>query len=376
MAVPLLLSMSLIRRFRLEIVPRLFPRAPEGRRVILHGASIGEIKSLLPLARAMKNFGIPFLFTSATRNGVRLASSEGFEAYLFPLEFSLSHYLFFRRLSPSAIVVSERDYWMRFIYGVRKRGGKVMIVNFSCPEDTFLRRFFISLLKEAKPVFFARTDSDREFLLRAGFPSGNIKIVPSLKALSQEAPSDRPKGTLFLAVSMHRGECGFLKEAFVRIRRVKEIRLVLAPRYMKDVGVFVRAFSDFKTELFSATPQEFDVLVVDAYGVLPRFYREAGFAFVGGSIVKGGCHDLLEPASWKIPVFFGPHFWNQKEVAESLLRENGGRVVRTPEELFHGVLSLINEEEGAPSGERAFLVYRKIREKAREGLEEILEFLL
>jgi len=368
---PFLLFLSIFKPLRKEIMPRLFPHSFEGKRVILHGASIGEVKSLFPIGREIKKMGIPLLFTSATINGVNTALKENFPAQLFPLEFSLSHFFFFRKLKPVAIIVSERDYWMRFLKGVKKRGGKVIVINFSIARKNFFKKIFISLLKEMNPQFFARNEEDRDFLLNLGFKE--IKILPSLKSLSLSPSEEKLERDIFLAVSVHEEEFTFIKYAFEKLREKTCVKLVIAPRYMKRLNHLKEIFSGFNVSLYSERKENFDVLIVNTYGVLNSFYPRARAVFVGGSIAKRGCHDLLEPSSFKSPVLFGPNFWNQKDVAELLIKENGGRVVKTPEEMVSVLMSIFKGDESAPSGERAYSVYEKIKASARAGLEEIIK---
>ncbi len=370
-SLPFLLILSIFKPFRKEIMPRLFPESVEGKRIILHGASIGEIKSLIPVGREIKKIGIPLIFTSATINGVKTALKEGFPAQLFPLEFSLSHLFFFRKLTPLAIIISERDYWLRFIKGVQKNGGKVIIVNFSIQRNTFFRRKFISLLKEMNPMFFARNEEDRNFLMDLGFQ--NVKILPTLKSLSVSSCKEKKDGNFIMAVSVHREEFSIIKSSFEKLKKETQLKLVIAPRYMKEIKRLKKLFSGFNISLYSEEKENFDLLIIDTYGVLNSFYPFARAVFVGGSIAKRGCHDLLEPSSFGLPVIFGPNFWNQKEIAELLIKENGGSVVRDAEEMVNAFLSVINGEKNAPSGEKAFSVYKKISSSARDGLNEHLK---
>lgn len=375
-AMPFLILLSIFKPLRKEIMPRLFPHSFDGRRVILHGASIGEIKSLLPIGKELERFGIPLLFTSATINGVKTALNEGFSGQLFPLEFSISHFFFFKNLTPIALIIAERDYWFRFIKGVRKRGGKIVVVNFSYPKKSLFKRHFIKLLKDVRPLFFARDESERDFLVENGFERERIKILPSLKSLSVFHSEEKKEGNIFLAISTHEEEHPIIKSAFEKLREKYEIKLVLAPRYMKKIKELKNSFSGFDICFYSEGKEKFDVLIVDRYGVLNSFYPSAKVAFVGGSIARKGCHDLLEACSWKLPILFGPNFWNQKEIAEILIKKNGGAIVKNSEEIFNAISSIINEDETAPSGERAFQVYENIRVRSQEGLKEILMSML
>ncbi len=373
---PFLLLLSISKWGRKEILPRLFPSSLKGEGILLHGASVGEIKSLIPLARELVKDGIPIFFTSATINGVKTAEREGFRASLLPFEFSLSQNLFFRGFKPSAIVISERDYWLRLIRNVKKRGGKVLIINFLMARKNFFKRLFIKTLLPFEPIFFLMTISDREFIIDAGFKPERVKLSPSLKVLLPSKREIKKEKRFILASSTHGKEHELLKEAFERIRKIRDIKLVVAPRYLREVKPLLNWFSSFKTSLFSQNQEDFEVLVIDRFGVLNLFYPFSLAVFVGGSIVKRGCHDLLEPCAWGIPVIFGPNYWNQKDIAEMLIKENGGRVIKDSEEIFKTLLSIMENEEGAPSGEKAFLVYKEVLHLAEKGLREMKEVLL
>jgi 3-deoxy-D-manno-octulosonic-acid transferase len=103
-----------------------------------------------------------------------------------------------------------------------------------------------------------------------------------------------------------------------------------------------------------------DVILLDTLGELPSFYRLATVAFVGGSLSDVGGHNLLEPAMWRKPVFFGPFTGHMKETAERMKSTGGGKEVATDNELFTEVLNLLrNRQLAREMGERAHSVLQE-----------------
>ena len=101
--------------------------------------------------------------------------------------------------------------------------------------------------------------------------------------------------------------------------------------------------------------RDYGVLLLDTLGDLPRYYGCADVAFVGGSLVPAGGHNLIEPAQWGKPVLFGPHRSNIAETARELLEQGGGLEVRDRQELLRELAGLLSD------GERASAMGRRAR---------------
>jgi 3-deoxy-D-manno-octulosonic-acid transferase len=139
--------------------------------------------------------------------------------------------------------------------------------------------------------------------------------------------------------SLHKGEDEQLLAAFLKARETRtDLRFVLAPRHPERLGDIDRIAQAGDISIRRRTRiqagQSWDVLVLDTIGELVRFYAAADAAFIGGSLVPWGGQNLLEPAFYGKPIFFGPHMKNFAALADQFLRAGAAHMVRTPEELI------------------------------------------
>ncbi len=131
-------------------------------------------------------------------------------------------------------------------------------------------------------------------------------------------------------------------------KKDKEIRLILAPRHTERAGEIEKICQDLNLRVERKTavslPTGWDVFVLDTLGELVKYYALADVAFVGGSLVPWGGHNLLEPAFYKKPLFFGPHMDNFSYLAKKFLEAGAARVVHEGDELVN--MFLFRDREG------------------------------
>jgi 3-deoxy-D-manno-octulosonic-acid transferase len=328
--------------------------------VWIHAVSVGEVLSLQSLVRELKarhpDWDIGF--SCLTPTGFRMAEARIADAdirFYVPFDFASSVRRVFRRLQPNLLVLAESEFWPRMLKEARRRGCPVLSVNGRVSPRTYRRllRFRRPALRLLGGVdrFLVQTGTDAARLAAVGLPADRVQVAGNLKCETRlpEFPEGRvrelrgglgiaPGARVLVAGSVHRGEEGPLLRAFAAARRTRDdIRLVLAPRHPDK-------FPDVSRELAAApfrvrrrtvlaAGEPWDILILDTIGELARFYALADAAFIGGSLIAWGGQNLLEPAFYARPIFFGPHMENFSDLAESFLRAGGAAVVETPDEL-------------------------------------------
>jgi 3-deoxy-D-manno-octulosonic-acid transferase len=142
---------------------------------------------------------------------------------------------------------------------------------------------------------------------------------------------------VLVAGSTHEGEEAILRAAFLQIRRsLPGLKLLVAPRHPERAEDVRRLFArePLRVVLYSALPGErFDVLVVDEFGVLGPLYEFGDVAYVGGSLVRKGGQNPVEPAAAGKPVLFGPDMSDFQDIAAAMVKEGGAIQVKNGEEL-------------------------------------------
>jgi 3-deoxy-D-manno-octulosonic-acid transferase len=219
-----------------------------------------------------------------------------------------------------------------------------------------------------------QSEIDRQRIIRLGAApsrvsiSGNLKQAAGLNAgreLAGDTDEPKPAGRMIWVVgSSHPGEEEIVCAAFKSLKqRFPELQMVLAPRHPQRFAevekLLVASGVWFEKQSCIQDKRDFrqDILLLDTLGDLERFYAKADLAFVGGSLAHAGGHNLLEPARFRKPVFFGPYTSNVSSLAEKLKRNGGGFEVRGAEDLVRDITALLADPQKCRvAGEKAYEV--------------------
>jgi len=331
---------------------RRMPPAPpaESRKTIwVHAVSVGETNAAVPLLRRLK-VRLPesrLLLSNVTLTGrgtAEKALSKVVEGrFYFPFDFPGVCGRFLDRVRPDAVVIVETEIWPNFLAGCARREIPVVIVNGRLSERSFRGysrfRFFFTPVLRAIRAISAQTREDADRFVSLGVDPGVVSVGGNLKfdvsppetgssALTILLEAEKAAGTRWIvAGSTHEGEEAILLRAFASARRRDPaIKLVLAPRHPER---FAEAESLLSQEGFPAARRTAvpdgtsrigeHVLLLDTVGELAVAYASADLAFVGGSLVPKGGHNVLEPACHGVPTVVGPHMENFREIADLFL---------------------------------------------------------
>jgi 3-deoxy-D-manno-octulosonic-acid transferase len=343
--------------------------AVSGEPVIwVHAASVGEIRAVAPLVRAMAAAGRSIHLTTNTPTGRRTVEQLDLPvagATLAPLDSPGVVARFLSALRPVAAVMVELELWPNRLLALQKAGIPVALVNARLSEPSLHRYQRLGALIPTAlggvGRIAAQSGDDARRLATLGVPAkrirttGNLKFDQTLNA-SQVAEGRRLRKTLgqkrpvWMAVSAREDEIAPVLNAHERLLQAHpQALLILVPRHPDRVTLpppapgqamdwqWARRSS---AESPDATTQ---VFVGDTLGELPVFLAAADTAFVGGSLVAVGGHNPLEPAMLGLPVLMGPDVRNVVEV-DHLLGEAGGRQrVTDAEDLADALTGLFND---------------------------------
>ena len=373
--------------------------ADEGA-ILIHAVSVGEVQAALPLLDVMlEQRRGPFLLTTTTpsgrRRGESLFSGRVVQRYL-PWDLPGAIRRFLARTAPRVVIVLETELWPNLIHACAERSIPLIYVNarLSARSAAGYHRFrslFAPALARVNAVA-AQTNEDAARLVATGacpervVVTGNTKLDVAVPAAARE--SGRllrhrigPSRRVWIAASTHEGEEELVLDAFSRVRgEVPGCCLILVPRHVDRAGriaslVRRRGYSaSLRTEGFDASA---DVLLGDTMGELPVLYAASDLAFVGGSLVDIGGHNLLEPAVLGIPALTGPNTRNFSDLAASLAAAGAVRVVHDAEDLAGTVIDLLRDPNRrhrmGEEGREFVMSNRGARERTMAVIDRLLE---
>lgn len=372
------------RRFYRGLGERFTWYAPEltaalagSRPIWLHAASVGEVRSAAPLVRRMRSRwpDRKLLVSTVTATGNRTAREALPEVdgvtYL-PLDLPWLASRSLQRLRPELIVLLETEIWPNFIRAAHRLRIPVVVLSGrlspGCARTYRRFRGLFGPVLERVSGFGMQDRENAGRILGLGVDPGRVTVTGSLKqaeagtgALPDLFGPRGPGRPVVVAGSLHRGEEEALLDVLPELRRgFPALLMVLAPRHPQRFGEVDRLLRrrslrySKRSRTGGAPPDDCQVLLLDTLGELPQFYGWADVAFVGGSLVPAGGHNLMEPARWGKPVLFGPHRSNVSETARELLEQGGGVEVRDRDHLRREVADLLSDRtRAAAMGRRA-----------------------
>lgn len=310
----------------------------------LHAVSVGETRAALPLIRALLNRypGLPLLVTTTTLTGsrqVREALGDRVQHVYAPYDAPGAVARFLRRTRPRLAVIMETELWPNLLHRCATTGIPVLIANARLSERSARSYARIGGLTAAMlrdiDLIAAQADADAERFRILGAP--RVQVTGNLK-YDLTPPDDLPERgwrlrrewlgenrPVWIAASTHAGEDEYVLDALAHLRaRWPELLLFLVPRHPERFDAVAmlcrqRGFSVVRRSEQRPCALDTAVFLGDSMGELLLFYAAADLAFIGGSLVPTGGHNVLEPALLGLPILFGSHMFNFTEASARLL---------------------------------------------------------
>jgi 3-deoxy-D-manno-octulosonic-acid transferase len=382
-------------------------RAPDGAAlgaIWIHAVSVGEVLAAKPLAEGLQRRfpGHPIFVSTTTETGQRLArerlqSVDGI--FYFPLDWVVPVRRALKSIHPSLVIVMETEIWPNFLREARRMNIPVIFANARISEKSFARfkrweflvgPFFERTLQDAE-LFLSQTPEDLARLRAMGAREGSLEVTGNLK-YDGEPPAASHFGEwlqhqilaqerwpVFVAGSIVAEEEEAILAAYDIVQRKwRRALLILAPRKPDrfDAAAAVAAEGGWnvvrrsRLDLHATLDENADVLVLDSIGELAGLYAFADAAFVGGSLVAAGGHNILEPAWFSKPPVFGSSMENFRDMAAQFLAAKAGIEVSSGPQLGQVWVQLIEDNS---TRERMGAAARALSERNRGATERSLD---
>jgi 3-deoxy-D-manno-octulosonic-acid transferase len=361
----------------------------------VHAVSVGEVQAAAPLVRQLlQRFPqVPVVLTTVTPTGAarcRLLFGDTVEHRYVPLDMPGAVKRFFDRLRPRLAIIVETELWPNLFAECGRRGVPLVLASARIsPRSVGRYRRLVPLFRETLShgiVIAAQSDSDAARFVSIGAAPGRTHVTGNIKFDFELDPRVPGEGrawraacaagrSLWVAGSTHEGEEPMVLDAHASVlREDPSALLVLVPRHpnrFTEVAALLdrRGFRWVSRSSGGTIRPDTQVVLGDTMGELMIFYAAADVAFVAGSLVPIGGHNLLEPAAVGVPVVTGPHNFNSEDIYQKLVEAGVVRTVADASELSETVAGLL-----ADPGKRVELGQRgrRVVEENRGTLKRLL----
>jgi len=360
---------------RFGIVPSDVRLKCAGKKTIwVHAVSVGEAIASRPLLKSLRNRYPEYLLivstTTETGRGVAEKFSEPDSVFYFPFDFLPAVTSALNAIKPAMIIIMETEIWPNFNREAARRKIPLFLANGRISDRSFSRYMTFSWFFRHPLTYFSalcmQTATDRDRIMAIGAPAERTFVVGNLKYDLAVTPPDAERkqklreqyavpeaAIVIIAASTHAGEEQYLIESYKKLLGLlDQLFLVLVPRHperaddvenlLRDAALPCKRRSALSIES-SFTAGE--VLLVDTIGEMMALYELSDVAFVGGSLVPTGGHNLLEPASVGVASIFGPYTTNFREITGLVLQYGAGVEVASPSDLYESLKTLVCSAE-------------------------------
>jgi 3-deoxy-D-manno-octulosonic-acid transferase len=365
-ALPFLGILAIFKtKLRKNLWERIFPE-PLNQSISggiwIHAASLGEAVIAENLLKYLKSHGtdIPFVIstnTHYTRDLLKKRLGNTLEIRSAPLDLSFSVRRFIGLRKIAALIIVETELWPNLIWIAKKRDIPTIIINGRISDSTVgqYRRLSFFLKRVLKPIdlVLAQSEEHGERFVLLGVEPSKVVITGNLKYYREIAKTspDLTERKAITFGSIREKELPIIMPVVEAVvQQYPDISIYIAPRELslisaieQDIPTFIKTCR--YSHLKNSSKEEFQVIVVDTVGDLLDIYSKSTAAFVGGSLAPYGGQNILEPLFVGTPVIFGPHVNNFRSIANQIISQKAGILVRDGENLSSAIRSLLTDDQ-------------------------------
>jgi len=380
-------------------------KIPQGRSferpIWVHAVSVGEAMAVAGLVEQLRKAlpGKKFVISTVTATGNKIAqriAKEGdFVTYL-PLDLSFMVKKTIDRISPELFIIAETEIWPNLITQLHRKNIPIVTVNGRLSDSSFAGyssvKFLLRPVLNKVSLFCVQSLRDKERFISLGVLVEKIEVTGNMKFdnLAPDARDSRARGMLrikdkerlIVAGSTHPKEEQVLLQTFRALfAGDKSLRFLIAPRHPERSAEVERlsvqyGFRPMAVSALKPSEDNRTIFILDTIGQLMNFYAAADIVFVGGSLIRKGGHNILEPALFAKPVLFGNHMFNFRDIKDLFLEAKAGLMVQGYDDLFRDVRGLLDDYPKAlEMGQRARQLIINNRGATLRNVELIRPFL-
>lgn len=368
----------------------------------IHAVSLGEVLAATPLIKALQKQypDKPLVVTTLTPTGskqVSTAFKETVHHVYAPYDLPAAIRRLLAKIKPELLIIIETEIWPNIIHECAQQQIPVMIANgrLSAQSARGYQRFASLTAATLQKItrLAVQTQAEAERFIQLGMPKNHISVTGNIKfdieppkhlaeqaaGLRQQWGANRP---VWIAASTHNGEDEEVLAAFqIARQQFPTLLLILVPRHPERFDQVAtlcqqQGFTITRRSQHTAATTATDIFLGDTLGELFLFYQAADIAFVGGSLIPVGGHNLLEPAAVGLPSLTGPHMFNFLEINRMLQQAGAAFTINNAAEMAAQLVNLLADPEACRlAGQQGQKVIAANRGSLQKHLEQIADIL-
>lgn len=340
-------------------------------RIWIHAVSVGESVASAAVVHELKQ-SLPetaVVMSTTTEKGQEMARKSVRDAdvfFYYPFDIALCVNRAIGRVRPVVFASTDTEIWPNFLHFAHGRGVRTAMINGTLSDKTLAaaRKFpwFYRWALSNVDRFCMQSQADADRVISLGADPARVLVTGNCKA--DEAPqplTDSERGNLlstykftaenlvFIAGSTNPGEDAPVVDAYLAARRTHlSLRLIIAPRQIErraeicEIAKTKGLSCGWRSDPSTITGSE-DIVILDTFGELAKVYAIAHVTFVGGSLIRKGCHSILQPIAQGKPVFFGPHTFKAKDLVAQAKAAGVGFTVQDGAELGREITRMLGD---------------------------------
>ena len=363
-----------------------------GNLIWFHGASVGEIMSIIPL---LKNYEKDksinqILVTSSTLSSSKIIKKFKFKKtthQFYPIDHFLFNYRFLKYWKPNLAIFIESEIWPSMFINLKNKNIPLILLNARLTKKTFNKwmkiKNFSKAIFDKIDIAYPQNLETKSFLRKIYVKKikliGNLKFIENsqdnLDKINKKLNLQLKKRKIWIASSTHKGEEIFCAKTHLELKKkYKNILTIIIPRHIhraQEISKDMEALN-LKVEFHSSKLKklnDIDVYIVDTFGETKKFHKISSSVFLGGSIIKRGGQNPLEAARFGAKIFHGPDTSNFKDIYKLLKSLNSSTKINNPKQLASSIVFKKNKF----IGNKIKKIGRKILKKTIKELDNQIQ---
>ena len=331
----------------------------KGQLIWFHGASIGEILSIIPLVEKLENNKDikQILITSNTLSSSKILQNLKLKKTIhqfFPIDTNYHTQKFLNYWKPSVAIFVDSEIWPNMLTNIKEKPISLILLNGRITKKSFKKWKIFS--SSAKMIFrkfdvcFSSSNKSKNYLRSLGV--NKVKYIGNLKfSQAEKSVNDLNKNLkkiflsrkIWCASSTHDSEEKICLEVHKKLKiRYKKLLTIIIPRHIHRTKEIINEANklNLKIHTHSSTKtinKKTDIYLVDSFGQTKSFFKVCKTVFLGGSLIKHGGQNPLEAARYGCKIIHGPNVWNFDEIYSLLKKYNVSNKIRNPNQLSYGI---------------------------------------